>query len=60
VAAAAAEFGRLREAGASFVYDLRDEPWGQRRFALRDPAGTWIDVVQRIESASGFWDPYIG
>jgi catechol 2,3-dioxygenase-like lactoylglutathione lyase family enzyme len=60
VADAAAEFGRLRAAGASFVYDLRDEPWGQRRFALRDPAGTWIDVVQQIESASGFWDPYIG
>jgi uncharacterized glyoxalase superfamily protein PhnB len=60
VADATGEFERLRQAGASFVYDLRDEPWGQRRFALRDPAGIWIDVVEQIEPAPGFWDPYLG
>lgn len=59
VADAAAEFRRLREAGATFAYELRDEPWGQRRFALRDPAGTWIDVVEQIEPASGYWERYI-
>ena len=60
VADAAAEFRRLREAGATFVYALREEPWGQSRFALRDPAGTWIDVVEQIEPAPGFWDRYLG
>jgi len=59
VADAAAEFARLRDAGATFAYDRRDEPWGQRRFALRDPSGTWIDVVQQIEPKSRFWDPYV-
>jgi uncharacterized glyoxalase superfamily protein PhnB len=28
---------------------LRDEPWGQRHFMLRDPAGVWVDVVQPID-----------
>ena len=59
VADAATEFARLREAGAAFAYDLREEPWGQRRFALRDPSGMWIDVVQQIEPKPGFWDPYV-
>ena len=30
-------------------YPLRDEPFGQRRFGLFDPAGVWIDVVEQIE-----------
>ena len=56
---AAAEHERLVSAGAPIAYPLRDEPWGQRRFALRDPAGTWVDVVQQIDPAPGFWDPYL-
>ena len=59
VADAAAEFERLRAAGAPIAYPLRDEPWGQRRFALRDPAGTWLDIVEQIEPTPGFWDPYL-
>ncbi len=58
VADADAEYRRLHLAGATFAYDLRDEPWGQRRFALRDPAGTWIDVVEQIKPAPGFFDRY--
>lgn len=58
VADAAAEFSRLAQAGATFAYPLRDEAWGQRRFALRDPAGCWVDVVEQTEPAPGFWDPY--
>ena len=58
VADAAAEFDRLREAGVSIEHQLRDEPWGQRRFGLRDPAGTWVDVVQQIEPEPDFWDRY--
>ena len=59
VADAESEFERLRTAGAPFAYELRTEPWGQRRFALVDPAGTWIDIVQQVEPAPGFWDPYL-
>jgi uncharacterized glyoxalase superfamily protein PhnB len=55
---AAAEFARLRDGGAAIAYELAEEPWGQRRFAVLDPCGTWLDIVQQIEPAPGFWDPY--
>ncbi|MET7774049.1 VOC family protein [Nocardia sp. NPDC005366] len=32
-------------AGADIVYPLRDEPWGVRRFFVRDPDGTVVNVV---------------
>ena len=56
---AAAEFARLTAGGLAIAYPLHDEPWGQRRFAVHDPAGTWVDVVQQIEPRPGFWDPYV-
>jgi uncharacterized glyoxalase superfamily protein PhnB len=37
VADAAAEFERLRDTGLAIDHPLTDEPWGQRRFGLRDP-----------------------
>jgi len=33
------------EHGAEIAYPLRDEPWGVRRFMLREPGGTMINVV---------------
>ncbi len=59
VADAGMEFERLKGAGVSIAYPVKDEPWGQRRFGLFDPAGMWVDVVQQIEPAPGFWDRYI-
>ncbi|MFI6868536.1 VOC family protein [Nocardia sp. NPDC050406] len=32
-------------AGAEIVYALRDEPWGVRRFFVRDPNGKIVNVV---------------
>jgi catechol 2,3-dioxygenase-like lactoylglutathione lyase family enzyme len=58
VADAAAEFERLQALGVDTDHALTDEPWGQRRFGVRDPAGVWIDVVEQIEPAPGFWDRY--
>lgn len=55
---ATAEFNRLKAAGLAIAYGLHDEPWGQRRFAVSDPAGTWIDIIQPIDPAPGFWDRY--
>jgi catechol 2,3-dioxygenase-like lactoylglutathione lyase family enzyme len=57
---ARAEYGRLIADGMSFALELTDEPWGQRRFAVIDPAGMWLDVVQQIEPAQGWWGPYLG
>ena len=56
---AAAEFARLAGASLPMAYPLRDEPWGQRRFAVYDPSGTWVDVIQPIDPAPGFWDEYL-
>lgn len=53
------EFERSKKAGVSITYPLMDEPWGQRRFGLFDPAGMWVDVVEQIEPAPGFWDRYM-
>ena len=41
-----AEHARLRDLGVVVDVPPRDEPWGQRRLLLRDPAGTGIEIVQ--------------
>lgn len=56
---AAAEYSRLTAAGLSYALELKDEPWGQRRFAAVDPAGMWVDVVEQTEPAPGWWDRYL-
>lgn len=45
-----AVYTKLNRAGAlkEVVIDLRDEPWGQRHFLFKDPAGTLLDVFQMI------------
>jgi len=37
---------RAVAAGHEIVYALRDEPWGVRRFFVRDPLGDIANVVQ--------------
>jgi uncharacterized glyoxalase superfamily protein PhnB len=59
VADAQTEHERFVNDGASITYALQDEPFGQRRFGLYDPAGVWVDVVEQIESAAGWWDKYM-
>lgn len=59
VADVAAVHDRLQAAGAPICYPLTSEPWGQRRFMTRDPAGVMIDIVEQIEPDPGFWPPYM-
>lgn len=59
VADAAREHERFLRDGAEIGLSLRDEPFGQRRFGLFDPAGVWIDVVEQIDPAAGWWDKYL-
>jgi catechol 2,3-dioxygenase-like lactoylglutathione lyase family enzyme len=33
------------ERGLEIAYELRDEEWGVRRFMLREPSGTLVNVV---------------
>jgi catechol 2,3-dioxygenase-like lactoylglutathione lyase family enzyme len=39
---------RARRAKAEVVYGPAEEPWGVRRFYLRDPAGRLVDVLMHI------------
>lgn len=48
---AALALAEVQAAGLAPVLPLRDEPWGQRHFALLDPNGVGVDVVQPIEVA---------
>jgi catechol 2,3-dioxygenase-like lactoylglutathione lyase family enzyme len=36
---------RAEELGLEIAYPLRDEEWGVRRFMLREPSGTIVNVV---------------
>ena len=56
---ARAEHVRLSAEGLELDLQLTDEPWGQRRFGVVDPAGMWVDVVEQIEPVAGWWDPYM-
>jgi uncharacterized glyoxalase superfamily protein PhnB len=53
---------RLQQAGAltEIVVALRDEPWGQRHFLCKDPAGTLLDVFQMIPPNTEYASAYSG
>jgi catechol 2,3-dioxygenase-like lactoylglutathione lyase family enzyme len=36
----------LKKKGVEIKIDLRDEPWGDRHFAIQDPNGIGIDLVR--------------
>jgi catechol 2,3-dioxygenase-like lactoylglutathione lyase family enzyme len=40
-----ARYQAARAAGAEIVYELTDEPWGVRRFFVRDPSGHVINIL---------------
>lgn len=39
-------YQKLKQQGVEIRIDLRDEPWGDRHFAIVDPNGISIDIVQ--------------
>ena len=42
-----ADYARILAMNVPIEVPLRDEPWGDRHFALADPNGIGVDVVQR-------------
>lgn len=38
-------YARARNGGHEIVYGITDEAWGVRRFYIRDPAGTLVNVL---------------
>jgi catechol 2,3-dioxygenase-like lactoylglutathione lyase family enzyme len=43
---------RAVEQGIEIAYSLRDEEWGVRRFMLREPSGTVVNVLSHRGSAA--------
>jgi catechol 2,3-dioxygenase-like lactoylglutathione lyase family enzyme len=43
-----AECARIGLLGIALACPLRDTPWGERHFAIRDPSGTGINIFTRI------------
>ncbi len=46
--------------GLEIVYPLTDEPWGIRRFFVKDPDGTVINVAMHIGGAADATAPTTG
>jgi len=38
-------YAKARRAGYEILYELCDEPWGVRRFYVRDPAGKILNIL---------------
>lgn len=39
-------YSKVKESGTTIALDIRDEPWGDRHFAIVDPNGIGIDLVR--------------
>jgi catechol 2,3-dioxygenase-like lactoylglutathione lyase family enzyme len=44
-------YRKAEAAGAEIVHPLTDEPWGVRRFFVRDPNGAVINVLAHLPAA---------
>jgi uncharacterized glyoxalase superfamily protein PhnB len=38
-------YNQLKEKGVQMEIEIRNEPWGDRHFAIKDPNGIGIDIV---------------
>lgn len=41
-------YQELKSKGVEIKIDIRNEPWGDRHFAIQDPNGVGIDIVQYL------------
>ena len=41
-------YRRARQIGCELVHELTDEPWGVRRFFIRDPTGKLLNVLSHL------------
>lgn len=44
-----AVYARAKSSGYDIAYDLTDEPWGVRRFYVRDPVGKLLNILSHPE-----------
>ena len=38
-------YKRIKDMGVAIEIEIKDEPWGDRHFAIQDPNGIGIDIV---------------
>jgi uncharacterized glyoxalase superfamily protein PhnB len=43
-------YSHLKHKGVAIQVALREEPWGERHFAIKDPNGIGIDIVTNTQS----------
>ncbi|MDN5782153.1 MAG: VOC family protein, partial [Luteimonas sp.] len=43
-----AALARMRQAGVAIEYGPADEPWGVRRFYVRDPFGRLLNILMHL------------
>lgn len=39
-------YQKVKSKGANIEVEIRDEPWGDRHFAIKDPNGVGVDIVK--------------
>ena len=42
-------YARAKDMGCDIAYDVTDEPWGVRRFYVRDPVGKLLNILSHPE-----------
>jgi len=42
------QYARIKSLDFEIAVDIRDEPWGDRHFAVKDPNGIGIDFVKHV------------
>ena len=50
VKSAAEAYAQAQEMKLDFELPLKEEPWGQIHFIIRDPGGFLVDVVEHLEA----------
>lgn len=51
-------YSHAKDKSLTIALDLRSEEWGQRHFALQDPNGVYVDIVQATEPTEEYKSGY--
>ena len=51
-------YDQLMADGFETIVELCDEDWGQRHFIIRDPGGTFVDIVKSIPPVGEYEDAF--
>ena len=52
-------FALAKSKSLKVALELRSEDWGQRHFALQDPNGIYLDIVQSFEPTEEYRSDYV-